>query len=100
MDWWSVHEHVERTAQRLGIHGWPTAGTAEWRELDDRDPAKILAVLDAGQHHALRMEVAQTAMAEASQAISAAADWAQISLEIRQRNDFYQAKPWLKRAAS
>jgi Protein of unknown function (DUF2742) len=98
VSWWSVHEFV--TAVLDQVNGWPMAGTPAWCSLAHDDPAKWAAVIDAGQHHILRMETAQAAMAEASQDISAAADWGQIGLQVRQRNRFYAGKPWLKRRVS
>lgn len=75
--WWDVHCFVER--QLTAVEDFPMAGTPAWRELPDDDPRKWAAVLDAGVHHTLRVEVAQTAMAEASQAISASANWSVIA---------------------
>ena len=60
----------------------------------------MLALAVAGEHHVLRVEVAQTAQAEASRAVSAAADWPKVAREIKQRNDFYASRPWLRRAVS
>lgn len=76
------------------------AGTPAWCDLADDDPAKINALLDAAQHHALRVEIAQEARCEASQAISAAEDWASVSEAIKAHNDFYAARPWLKRVTA
>lgn len=96
VSWWSVHEFV--TAVLDQVNGWPTAGTPAWCSLAHDDPAKWAAVLDAGQHHALRMETAQAAMAEASQSISATADWGRIGQRIREQNEFYAARPYLRRS--
>lgn len=60
------------------------AGTLDWQRLADRDPAKLAALFDAARHHALRVDTAQTALAEASHAIASAADWRQIASEIQQ----------------
>lgn len=93
--WWPVHEYVTRiTAQ---VPGWPVAGTPAWCDLDDNDPAKLAAVVDAGQHHALRIETAQEARADASKAVGAAVDWRAIAQDITQRRAFYAARPWMKR---
>lgn len=84
VSWWPVHEFVEAAvAQANG--SLPAAGTPSWCELSDGDPRKLLAVAVAGEHHVLRMEVAQQAQADASSSVSAAADWSKISREIRQR---------------
>jgi hypothetical protein len=95
VSWWAVHEFV--TAVLSQVNGWPMAGTPAWCSLAHEDPRKWAAVFDAGQHHTLRVETAQAAMAEASQAISAAADWGRIGQRIRERNEFYASRPWLRR---
>jgi hypothetical protein len=56
--------------------------------------------LDAAQHWALRVETCQQAQCEASHDVSAAADWSAIARQMFIRNQFYAAKPWLKRIAS
>lgn len=64
-------------------------GTPAWCSLPDDHPAKIAAIYDAAQHWALRVETCQRAECEASQAISAAANWAAIANEIRRRRGAY-----------
>ncbi|WP_421876775.1 DUF2742 domain-containing protein [Mycolicibacterium wolinskyi] len=59
------------------------AGTPEWNQLPDDHPDKLGAVLAAGLHHALRLDLAQERRAEASHEISAAADWSAVSQRIR-----------------
>jgi hypothetical protein len=98
VSWWSVHEFVQAVLNQ--VNDWPTLGTPAWCSLANDDPRKWAAVLDGGQHHALRMETAQQAMAEASRDVSAAADWSQVAREVQRRNSFYAEKPWLRRAAS
>lgn len=97
--WWPVHEFVAALLTQAE-HLPPLAGTPAWCALADADPAKLLALAAAGEHHALRMETAQAARAEASRDISAAADWSAVSRELRQRGDFYRERPWLRRVAS
>jgi hypothetical protein len=98
VSWWSVHEYV---ADKLApVQSWPTLGTPAWCLLDDDDPRKLAALVDAAQHWALRLETCQEASCEASRAVSAAADWSQIAAYIRAERDFYAARPWLKRVAS
>ena len=77
VSWWSVHEFVDVALARVG--SWPTAGTPAWVALPDDHPAKIAALFDAAQHHALRLELNQEALAEASKAISSAADWSSVA---------------------
>lgn len=76
VSWWSVHEFV--TGVTDGVGEYPVAGTPEWCDLDDDDDRKLAAVLDAGQHHALRMETAQEALADASRAVAASCDWSEV----------------------
>ncbi len=98
VSWWDVHEFVAPTLAAAG--SWPAAGTPEWCALDDDDPAKTAALLDAARHHALRVETCQVAECEASHTISTAADWSAIGQHIKDRNEFYAEKPWLRRRAS
>ena len=71
--WWPVHEYVESTLHQVGH--WPMLGTPQWCRLDDNDPRKLAALFDAARHWALRLETCQEAYADASKAVSAAADW-------------------------
>jgi hypothetical protein len=98
VSWWSVREFVAPILARVG--SWPAAGTPAWCALDDTNPAKQAALYDAAQHWALRIDTCETAMAEASRDISAAADWPAIAREIQQHNDFYAQRPYLKRAVT
>jgi len=97
VSWWRVHEYVTECVGTLT--DWPMAGTPAWCDLDDWDPRKLAAVLDAGQHHALRVETAQEARAQASKAISAAADWRGIAQELNQIREFRATRPWATRQA-
>lgn len=98
VSWWSVHEHVWPLLAKVG--SWPLAGTPAWCVLDDDDPRKWAAMLDAAQHHALRMETAQEQQCAASRDVAAAADWTGIARKIRDRNEFYTQRPWLKRVSA
>jgi hypothetical protein len=82
VDWWAVHQYVARL---IAVEDWPLAGTPEWCALNDSDPRKLAAVMDFGQHHALRVETAQAALAEASRAIAAAVDWTAVADSIHRR---------------
>lgn len=91
VDWWAVHlfvtvwlEHVDR---------WPMAGTLEWQRLADDDACKWASLLDAAQHHVLRVETAQAAAAEASHAIAGAVDWRRVAGEIHQRSTCHARIP-------
>lgn len=78
VNWATVLEFV----QRQGID--PTrvliAGTPAWAALPDDHPDKLAAVLVAGLHHVLRLDLAQAAQAEASRAVAGTpdVDWARI----------------------
>jgi Protein of unknown function (DUF2742) len=98
VSWWDVHLFVEQLLAEVG--DWPMAGSVEWCALPDDSPAKWAALLDGARHFALRVETCQLSECEASHGISAAADWGHIGRQIRQHNEFYAEKPWLKRAAS
>jgi hypothetical protein len=94
--WWPVHEFV---AARIGdvIKSCPLLGTPAWCDLADDDPRKIAAVLDAAQHWALRLDVHQQQLAEASRDVSGAADWSAIAVQKLRRDAFYEQRPWLRR---
>lgn len=97
VQWWAVHELVASVLNQ--VNDWPTLGTPAWCSLAHDDPRKWAAVLDGGQHHALRLELNQEARAEASKAVSGSVDWAALSREIHARTDFYASHPWLRRVA-
>jgi hypothetical protein len=82
VSWLPVHEFVKAVLDQA--NGYPMAGTPAWCSLAHDDPKKWAAVLDAGQHHALRVELAQEARAEASRDIAAAADWSAEARSIAQ----------------
>jgi hypothetical protein len=96
VSWWEVRELILPALDQ--VTDWPMLGTPAWCRLADDDPRKWAALLDGAQHWALRVDSCQEARAEASRAVSAAADWPAVAQEIRQRSEFYAAKPWLKRA--
>lgn len=87
VDWWLVHQFVVPLLDQVG--SWPLAGSLPWQHLDDDDPIKQAALYDAAQHHALRIDTAQAAMAEASREISTAADWSGVARKAVQRNGIY-----------
>ncbi|GLE53732.1 DUF2742 domain-containing protein [Mycobacterium montefiorense] len=93
--WFEVHLLV--APWLATVDSWPVAGTPAWCALDDHDPAKWAAVLDAAQHAVLHWDASQQARADASREISAAADWSAIARSIADREAFYAERPWLKR---
>jgi hypothetical protein len=98
VNWFTVHEFVAPVLERVG--SWPAPGSPEWCALDDDDPAKWAALLDAARHWALRVETCQQAHCDASRQVSGAVDWSALAHEISQRSDFYSARPYLRRVAS
>jgi len=98
VSFWSVHQFVEPLLTAVGT--WPMAGSVEWCLLDDDDPVKVAALYDAAQHWALHLELNQEARAEASKAVSGAADWPKIAREIQEINNFRASRPWATRVAS
>lgn len=82
VSWWSVHRWVQRYLDAAG--NYPPAGTPAWCELADGDRRKWAALLDAAQHHVLRVELAQEARAEASKAVAGGDDWSTVAQRIAQ----------------
>lgn len=98
VNWWTVHRFVVVFLDQC--NEWPMAGTPAWCALAPDDPRKWAALLDAAQHHALRLELAQEAVAEAAKDISAMADWRSVAQEMTQRRAFRESHPWTRRKAS
>ena len=98
VSWWDVHEYVTARLEQVGPY--PMAGTPAWCALPDDDPAKMVALYDAAQHWALRLETCQEAECEASHEISAAEDWSAIASQHLHRAQFYAERPWLKRVSA
>lgn len=87
VDWYDVHLYAKPLLESVG--SWPMVGTPGWRYLADDDPAKLAAVCDASQHWALRVATSQEAMAEASRAISNAADWKAVANRLVNQSSVY-----------
>lgn len=85
VNWEPVHRLVQPVL--AAVESWPLVGSLEWCRLADDDPRKWAAVLDGGQHWALRVEGHQRAFGEASKAVAAAADWPQVAREVRELAD-------------
>lgn len=95
--WWPVHEFM--AALLAQANELPPAGTPGWCALSDGDPRKLLAVAAAGEHHVLRVEIAQEAQAEASKTISASADWHALARYLRQRDQARRSGAYIEREA-
>lgn len=85
VSWWSVHRWVQQYLDAAG--NYPPAGTPAWCELADGDRRKWAALLDAAQHHVLRVETAQRQLACAAKDVAAAEDWAATAARVRRRAD-------------
>ncbi|OQZ90374.1 hypothetical protein BST11_13410 [Mycobacterium alsense] len=90
MDWFSVHTYVIPLLDEAG--SWPLAGSLAFQRLDDSDPRKLAAVLDGGRRDALRNDVICSALAQASQDISMAADWPAFARSTLRRKAAYIAR--------
>lgn len=90
-----MHEFVQPHIEAMGP--FPVAGTVAWQLLSATDPRKWAALLDAAQHYALRLDIDQEAAIAAGQAISRSQDWGSVASKMRQRREFYAARPWLHR---
>lgn len=98
VNWWSVHEFVQKYLVTAGDYPWP--GTPAWCLLPDDSREKWAGLLDFAVHHALRVGVAQAARAEASRAVAGAADWTRVSRELAHLQAFRGAHPWARREVS
>lgn len=76
VSWWSTHTFI--TELVANVNNLPVAGTPAWCALSDTDPAKLIALAVAGEHHVLRVETAQEALAEASRAVAASTNWSTV----------------------
>lgn len=85
--WLPVHDYNTALADRLGVslaYRLPVPGTVGWLRLDDDDPVKKAALLQAASQRILHLEIDQEARAEASKSVSSAADWPTIGRELQQ----------------
>jgi hypothetical protein len=95
VSFYEVHQWVQKCLDTAGDYPWP--GTPAWCLLPDDSPEKWAGLLDFAQHHALRVETAQQAQAEASKAVASAVDWPKVAREVRQLGEFRAAHPWARR---
>ncbi|MDX1890123.1 DUF2742 domain-containing protein [Mycolicibacterium sp. 050158] len=83
-DWWPVHLYVEsKVLTALGSS--PTPGTLPWVDLDDDDPAKTDAVLQAGVWWAVAEDAHQEALVQASQDVAGAVDCQSIARGVKRQ---------------
>jgi hypothetical protein len=82
VSWWDVHTFVQKFLDTAGDCPWP--GSPAWCLLPDDDHRKWAGLLNFAQHHALRVEAAQAAQADAASAVAQAADWSAPARRMRQ----------------
>lgn len=83
VSWPEVNRFITEIIKAANAGPLPLAGTPAWCALPDGDPAKLLALADAGQHAVLQWDITQTAAADASKTIAAAEDWPAVARSIR-----------------
>lgn len=100
VSWEPVHTFVGRLL--AGRHTTIIAGTPEWCELPDEDPAKLVALITAGSRWALEAELEEldrrrNAAKHAAIEVATALDWTRVAKRIRDRDQFYRDNPDLRR---
>jgi hypothetical protein len=83
--WFEVYSFAERHAASHGVAlgDLPIAGTPLWCGMADDDARKLLALVLGGVREALHHDARQSALADASRAISSAADWSAVAQRAR-----------------
>lgn len=87
IDWYSVAAFAAPLLARFT--SLPLPGTPTWCSLPDTDPRKVAALVSVARYWAFDAACRQDAMIQASEAISAAADWAAVARQIRARRSAY-----------
>jgi hypothetical protein len=84
--WFETYTFAERFAAShdVALDNLPIPGTPSWCGMPDDDAHKLLALVLGGVREALNHDVVQEHRAQASHAISAAADWPAVAREIQQ----------------
>ncbi|MHC9292496.1 DUF2742 domain-containing protein [Mycobacterium sp. LTG2003] len=100
--WFETYSYAARlaTSHDVNLNNLPIPGTPQWCGMPDDDARKLLALILGGVREALANDTHQMVMAEASQAISAAADWTAIANGIRRRQDATRSGAYIPRRAS
>ncbi len=87
VDWHAVALFADPLLTRFS--SLPLPGTPEWVALPDTDPRKLAALINVARFWALDATCSQEAIAEASKAITASADWSELSRQIPRRRSVY-----------
>jgi hypothetical protein len=90
----AVYLHI--AALLVGVGDWPLCGTPAWTALDDSDPRKAAALAYAALEFVLAEDIRQSAEVQASQDISAAAEWGVLGRRLAEHERFYREHPYLK----
>lgn len=86
VNWWATHEFITALVEQATTV-LPWAGTPSWSALHDDDPRKLLALAVAGEHHVLRVEVAQAVRAQAAEDVWTGEDWSQVARQVQRRRE-------------
>ncbi len=87
VSWWPTHEFLDAALAQANAGPLPMAGTPAWGALSDNDPRKVLALAAAGEHHVLRMETAQLALAQAAEDVHGGENWSEVAQQVRRRRE-------------
>ena len=103
ISWGPVHAFVGRLLAGRAATAI-IAGTPEWCALADDDPQKVAAVLTAASRWALEQELLdlhrQRAAKDAAVEISKSKSWSSVARRLRDRAEFFNTHPDLRRRAS
>lgn len=91
VNWYEAFAFASRIASQYGVtldhRELPIAGTLQWCGMADDDARKLMALVLGGVREALANDAHQDALAQAGEAISGAADWSQVSRDVRRRHE-------------
>jgi hypothetical protein len=100
VSWWDCHVFMAEMVQQANCGPVPWPGTPAWCAIPDDDPRKLLALAGFGVYQAVSVDAWQEAGAEASSAVSGAADWAQVARSKLQRHNAIRGGIYVPRKAS
>ena len=82
--WFTTYQFMAEALAQANTGPLPAAGTPQWCNLADGDPRKLLALAEAGVHHVLRIDAAQTEQAQISRDLSTDDEWiAAVATDVR-----------------
>ncbi|MEZ0052113.1 hypothetical protein ABIA30_003125 [Mycobacterium sp. MAA66] len=95
VDFLIVHEFVAPILRE--VPAWPAAGTLLWARLEDTDPAKWAALLDAARYQALDLQIQQEHLDGAAKSIAVSQEWADVRRYSRRRAQAIRAGAYIPR---